>query len=269
MKTINNPSLDEKLTGKGWFVKKFLTSLSIYALFTAPSFGAKTKTDTNKDLNKVLTTNEFTTKSDHSNIPNVLDFIDKEWVAEEYLENNLYIKGKLITNEEFAHSITKIDKDIYQIKYSHEFEWIPNFSEASSRDVTINVKFSYKNNNIYIEFSEIKIWWYALQDNWTLVSSNTVYDYDISQWVNKSIEINSKVNPHKTLEMIKNKIKEYNFSFSWQLENIKEFENTQLTKLNDIALWEEVMKEWEFYYREVFLTEKWQYRPIAKIYFDK
>ena len=269
MKTINNPSLDEKLNGKGWFVKKFLTSLSIYALFTAPSFGAKTKTDTNKDLNKVLTTNEFITKSNHSNIPNVLDFIDKEWVAEEYLENNLYIKGKLITNEEFAHSITKIDKDIYQIKYSHEFEWIPNFSEASSRDVTINVKFSYKNNNIYIEFSEIKIWWYALQDNWTLVSSNTVYDYDISQWVNKSIEINSKVNPHKTLEMIKNKIKEYNFSFSWQLENIKEFENTQLTKLNDIALWEEVMKEWEFYYREVFLTEKWQYRPIAKIYFDK
>ncbi|OQB40955.1 MAG: hypothetical protein BWY04_01112 [candidate division CPR1 bacterium ADurb.Bin160] len=43
-------------------------------------------------------------------------------MAEEYLKNNLFIKDRPITNEEFGHSITKIDKDVYQIKYSHQFE---------------------------------------------------------------------------------------------------------------------------------------------------
>ncbi len=248
MNTVNKVSnFFEK--GSSNFGKKFLIPLSIVL---AISVVAKTVDDSKTRLSNVL-----------------LEQIDREWVAEEYLKNNLFIKDRPITNEEFGHSITKIDKDVYQIKYSHQFEWIPDFSEASRKEVILNVRFSYKNNNIYIEFEEVKIWKHKLKDNGALIMNNTVYDYDISQGFNKSIEINSKVNQDKTLVAIRNKIKEYEFSFLWLMEIIEEFENTQLTKLNDLSLWKEVMKEWEFYYREMFLRENGKYRPIAKVYFDK
>ena len=64
-----------------------------------------------------------------------------------------------------------------------------------------------------------------MKDNGALIMNNTVYDYDISQGFNKSIEINSKVNQDKTLVAIRNKIKEYEFSFEI-MEIIEEFENT-------------------------------------------
>ena len=268
---ININKLWESISNKGLsYSKRFLIPLA--TVITMAVWMWKVKANNTEALLWNLKWNEISfweKQIDFSNTLNLSEFFDKEWVAEEYLKNNLFIKWKPITNEEFNHNIQKIEKDIYQIKYSHEFEWISNFSEASKRDITIKVKFTYKDNNIFIEFDKINVWWFELQDNWTLILDNTVYDYDISQWVNKSIEINSKANPYKTSEMIKNKIKENKFSFSSKIENIKEFENTQLTKLNDISLWQEVMREWEFYYREVFLTEKWQYRPIWKIYFDK
>jgi len=190
-------------------------------------------------------------------------------VPEKYLENNLFINGKAITNKEFNHSITEVWKDKFEVKYSHTLEGIAKFSQPSTKEITIKIKFTYKDNNIFIEFQEVSIEWNELSDNWILVSDNTVYDYDINQWENKSIEINCKANTYKTNEMIENKIQNTKFSFTSKIDEIKEFENTQLTKLNEISLWQEVMKEWEFYYREVFITEKWQYRPITKVYFDK
>ena len=208
----------------------------------------------------------------------IKEYIDKDKVAEEYLKHNFFINWKPITSEELNYSFKKIEEDKYQIKYTHKFEWIPNYAEDIEIEVTADIVVLYENNNIYIKFAELKLWDSALEDNWDFAIGDVVYDFDINEknnkdnkkaGDNKSIEINSKANLYKTLDMIRNRIKGYKFSLLWQLETIKEFENTQLIKLNDLSLWEEVMQEWEFYYREMFLAEKWKYRPIAKIYFDK
>lgn len=190
-------------------------------------------------------------------------------VPKKYLENNLFINGKPITNKEFNHSITEVWKDKFEVKYSHPLEGIANFSQPSTKEITIKIKFTYEDNNIFIEFEEVSIKWNKLGDNWTLVSDNTVYDYDINQWENKSIEINCKANIYKTNEMINDKIENTKFSFTSKIEEIKEFENTQLTQLDSISLWKEVIRDGEFYYREVCITESWKYRLITKIYFDK
>ncbi len=202
----------------------------------------------------------------------IKEYIDKDKVAEEYLKHNLFINWKLIINKEFDYSFKKIEEDLYQITYSHKLEWIPNYAEDMEVEVVADIKFLYENNNIYIQFVNVKLWGQNLEDGWHSRIGDVMYDFDMNEktWGhNKSIEINSKVNPHKTLDMIHNKIKGYQFSISKKMELIEEFENTQLLKLNEISLWEEIMKEWEFYYREMFLVEKWKYRPMGKIYFDK
>lgn len=254
MKKFN--SLRDQKNSTNSFSKKFLIPLTIVlSMLWTDNIKAKNSASLADVLKYTTTIN--------------IDDIDKEEVARRYLENNLFIKWESITHQDFEHSITNMNNDIYEIKYSHEFEWISGFSEKSKKDIKIKVKFSYKNNNIYIEFQEVAIGWSKLQDNWTLILDNTVYDYDISQWENKSIEISSKANKQKTLEMIKGKIKKVWFISQSNVEEIKKHENTQITKLNDIALWNEVMWSKDSFYREIFFTEKWQYRPIWKIYFDK
>lgn len=196
------------------------------------------------------------------------NILSKEEIAMKYLEHNLFVKWKPITHEEYKHKIKNLWNDVYEIKYSHPFEWIPNFSIPSNREVTIKVNVTYKNNNIYIKFNEVKIWEHILSENWTLIVNNTVYDYDISEWINKAINLNSGPNTYKTTERIIKEIQKMTFSFNPKMKEIPMFENTQLTKLNDISLWKEVFKDGEFYYRTIFLIEKWQYRPIWKLYFD-
>lgn len=268
---MNKINKQQKTPGMKNYVNSFVFPLSLFLALNFTSVDAKGVEKYKANLTEILNAKPDISLED---LLNSMGDIDKDKVAEEYLKQNLFVNGKPITDEALNYQFEKLSEDKYQITYTHTFEWIPNFSDASSKKITIDVSFSYKDNNIYIQFDEIKIWRNSLQDNWILGIDNTVYDYDINQksgknTQNKSIEINTKVNRYKTLEMIKNRIKEYNFSFLWDIEKIDEFENTQLTQLNNISLWEEVLNEWEFYYREVFLIEKWKYRPMAKIYFDK
>jgi len=268
---MNKINKQQKTPGMKNYVNSFVFPLSLFLALNFTSVDAKGVEKYKANLTEILNAKPDISLED---LLNSMGDIDKDKVAEEYLKQNLFVNGKPITDEALNYQFEKLSEDKYQITYTHTFEWIPNFSDASSKKITIDVSFSYKDNNIYIQFDEIKIWRNSLQDNWILGIDNTVYDYDINQksgnnTQNKSIEINTKVNRYKTLEMIKKRIKEYNFSFLWQLETIKEFENTQLTELNNLSLWKEVMEEWKFYYREMFLVEKWKYRPMGKIYFDK
>lgn len=201
---------------------------------------------------------------------NPVEKIDKDSTAINYLKNNLYINGTNIQDPKLDAKVTKIWEDIYQIQYNHEFEWLPNFSEPTSKKITMAVQFTYKNNNIYISFDDIKIWKYQLEKNWTLYLDNTVYDYSIDLWQDKkTLGINSKANKYKTTEKIIEKIKWNNLNTTKIFKEYPEFENTQLTPLNTVKLWNEVSTEWDKYYREINLIENWKYRPIAKVYFDK
>jgi hypothetical protein len=137
--------------------------------------------------------------------------------------------------------------------------------------MNIDLEFIYENNNTYI-----KIIWLTdykknkYSDNWECVSNDIVYDYEIN-WLdkkNKAIDVSFKANEIKTENRIKEKIKNIKFKNDTKLEEIKEFENTQITKLNDISLSKEVYKEWNNYYRAIYIVENNQYLPISKIYFD-
>lgn len=197
--------------------------------------------------------------------------VDKDSTAIDYLKNNLYIKWVSIQDPKLNAEITKIWENKYSVKYDHEFEWIQNFSEPTNKRVNIQVTFTYKNNNIYLSFEDVTIWKYKLDNIWTLSLKSTIYDYNIVAW-EKEIKVwylNSKANPYKTFEKIEDNIQEKEFVIPNTFKEIKEFENTQLTPLNEIKVGKEVFQEWEFFYREVFLTWKWQYKPMAKIFFDK
>jgi len=247
--------------------KKFIIPL----MMVLSSISKEAISENKKDILAGIYWNEISAaiKNPEIDATNLEVYFQSNEVPEKYLENNLFINGKAITNQEFNHSITEIWKDKFEVKYLHPLEGIEKFSQPSTKEITIKVKFAYKDNNIFIEFEDISIKWNKLSDNSTLVSDNTVYDYDINQWENKSIEINCKANIYKTNEMINDKIENTKISFTSKIDKIKEFENTQLTQLDSISLWKEVMKEGEFYYREVCITESWKYRPITKIYFDK
>lgn len=247
--------------------KKFIIPLMVVLSGISSEAMSENKTDMLTDIYwKEISAAIKNTKIDATSLE---EYFQTNEVPEKYLENNLFISSKPITSKEFNHSINQIENDIYEVKYSHPLEGIANFSQPSTKEITIKIKFTYKDNNIFIEFQEVSIKWNKLSNNWILVSDNTVYDYDINQWENKSIEINCKANIHKTNEMIKNKIENTKFSFTSKIDEVKEFENTQLTKLNEISLWKEILKEGEFYYREIYITENWKYRPITKVFFDK
>lgn len=253
-----------------WF--KFIVPTIMLVLTTALEWNAGNITS---KFNKWKATSEMfenlsTTKN--ANTYNGLsETIDKDSVAIDYLKHNLYVKWINIQDPKFDAKFQKIWEDLYQITYNHEFEWLPNLSEPITWTIDMTVKFTYKNNSIYIEFDNIKLEkQYQLEDYGTLYLDDVIYDYDIVSWQNKTLDINCKANKFKTHEAIISKIKANNFVNSKIFsDNYPELENTQLAPLNDINLWNEVFVDGDWYYREVNLMENWKYRPIAKIYFDK
>jgi hypothetical protein len=261
MNSIENNNSTDKLN---WIKKRFVTFTTTAALLLW-TIGEGQANNTNaQNPNTVNIENVIKNKANESQ-----EMSDKDTTAIAYLKKNLYVKWAPITDAKLNSKINALWNDMYQITYDHEFEWIPNFSEPNSKQIQINVKFTYKDNNIYISFDNITIWWHQLNDNWTITIKNTVYDYNVIEWENKTLDINSKVNKYKTTERIINKIKEEKFTKSINIKEKKELENTQITKLKDISLWNEVFKEWENYYREINLNEDGKYRPVAKVFFDK
>lgn len=267
-----NNNIESKKTPEKWKKSGLITTLVVAWAMLLPVL--KTQAGTLMTREKWKSTTELFNNMKSNVNPDTYygnyEKIDKDSTAINYLKNNLYINGTNIQDPKLDAKITKIWEDMYQVQYNHEFEWLPNFSEPTSKKVTMAIQFTYKNNNIYISFDDIKIGKYKLEKNWTLFLDNTVYDYSIDLWQDKkTLGINSKANKFKTTEKIIEKIKWNNFNTTKIFKEYPEFENTQLTPLNDVKLWNDVGTEGDKYYREINLIENWKYRPIAKVYFDK
>ena len=266
-KTIETTPKNLNKPKKSWILKTIAISTAM--LFpTMKWLQAETAkvADKNETNISVIDTKSDSQESTYQINPEI---IDKDSNAIDYLKNNLLIKWTPITDQKLGATFEVLWNDEYKISYNHEFEWIQNYSEPSSKKIEIKAKFTYKNNNTYITFESVNIWKYNLEKIWELTLKNTIYDYNVVDWENKTWYLNSKANKYKTYDMVENKIKEKTFDVSKTFAEIKEFENTQLTPLNELKVWEEVFQEWENYYREVSLTENWKYRPVAKLYFDK
>lgn len=257
----NNPK-------KSW--KWFFTAAVTAWLMLIPVLKWNANTIANRDTKKA--SSEIFQNTDENKNPDTyygnFEKIDKDSTAMAYLKNNLFVKWTNIMDPKLNAEISKIWPDQYQIKYDHEFEWLQNYADPTTKKITMTIKFIYKNNNIYMSFEDVKIWNVKLDDNGTVKLSGVIYDYNIVSWENKTLDINSKANKYKTNEMIIEKIKWKWFNMAKIFKEYPEFENTQLTPLNELKLWNEVMDDGVFYYREMNLIQNGKYRPIAKIYFD-
>lgn len=243
-------------------------ALAVSMLFPTLKAWASEIIKSNNQTNSEIFENMKNQKKSGSTLYTNFNTIDKDSIALQYIQNNLYIKGTPITDPKLNSNISKYWENKYKITYNHEFEWLPNFSEPSTQTIEIILNFTYKDNNIYINFDGIQIWKYQLTDFGTITLNNTVYDYNVIEWKNKTLDIRTKVNEHKTESLIRKKISETPFFMTKNFFDEKLLEKTQLTSLNKINLWKEIVKDGESYYREVYLIENWKYRPICKIYFN-
>lgn len=262
--------MEKNINSQGWNSRsKILPTIALAASMLVPTIKAHWENnEISQRINQEIFQNMQNSENNGSTFYTNFNTIDKDSIAMDYLKNNLYIKGKPISDPKLNANITKHGKDKYKITYTHEFEWIPNFSQPSNQNIEIIIKFNYKDNNIYIDFDDIKIWWYNLTDFGTITLNNTVYDYNVIEWENKTLDIRTKVNEYKTENLIRKKISEQAFFMTKNFFDEKYLEKTQLTSLNKINLWKEIVKDGESYYREVYLIENWKYRPICKIYFN-
>lgn len=248
-------------------------SVPLTALLLSANVVFSSNTKTTNDIKSLFSETEPTEET-QNNISEI-NTLDKEKIAIEYLKNNLFIGGQSIVADKFNHAIETTWKDKYQISYNHPFEGLNNFSDPKIDIVKLDISFSYKNNNIFIQVNNINIWKEEKEKENTIVTNKTIeidkviYDYQINKEENKSINLNIKTNPYKTHEKINQIIKGIEFKLKNKIPEVKQLENTQMTLLNNITLGQEIFTEQDKYYREIYITENNKYRPISKVYFDK
>lgn len=260
----NVPSLQNKDKKINHFTKKFAVPLLSFLALSGLNT-QEVKANYWKEIYKTIGSNEFDIN------------YWKETDKEEYIKKNLFINWKNITEWELKANIKEIDKDIVEITYTHTFEWVEWYISEQKTNVKINVEFTYKDNNIFINIDKVSIWWTVLKNQNLTFNDILVYDYDFSMEEDKSLQFNTKFNPYKTQEKIENKIQKTKFNLSCDAKNIEELENTQITTLNKIKLGKEIFKEKDednedeamWFYKEIYFYENWKYRTICKVFFDK
>lgn len=193
--------------------------------------------------------------------------LDIDDLAEVYIQNNLFINWESITNDKFDFEFKKNNENNYTIKYENTLKDI-DWNDIWPLDFEIKINTNYDNNNVFIQIQSIKIenqeiWWKEF------IVKDVVYDIEINEWENKSIMVNHKINQQKTKEHIEQKILKTDLSLQTTIPTVKDIENCQATKLNDVALWKEIFNDWNNFYRSIYFTQDNQYRELSKVYFDK
>ena len=92
-------------------------------------------------------------------------------------------------------------------------------------------------------------------------------------WINNNTYVNHlsiKENPYKNEDLIKNAIANVSINYTDPFKsNYPELWNFQLNRLNRPDLWKEVYKDGDYYYRELYYKDGWDYIKIMNVYFDK
>ena len=88
--------------------------------------------DKNETNISVLDTNSDSQESTYQINPEI---IDKDSNAIDYLKNNLLIKWTPITDPKLDAKFQVLWNDEYMISYNHDFEWIQNYSEPTSKKI--------------------------------------------------------------------------------------------------------------------------------------
>lgn len=102
-----------------------------------------------------------------------------------------------------------------------------------------------------------------------LTLDGKVYDVNVVKEKTKDIDIRIQYNEQKTLAKIFEKIDTFELKKNFDIKTDEKLQNTQITWLNNVKLWKEVVTLVEGgYYRSVFFSENGKYRELWKVYFD-
>jgi len=120
-------------------------------------------------------------------------------------------------------------------------------------------------NNSYIEF---QIPPGKKQSAADIFLDGKVYDVNVVKEKTKDVDIRIQYNEQKTTAKILEKVDAFALAKDFKIEKDPKLQNTQITSLNNIQLWKEIVKTTNGYYRSVFLSENRKYRELGKVYFD-
>lgn len=197
-------------------------------------------------------------------------------IMKKYFEKNISINSKKVdfdgweTNAELITDAVN-DRKMYLV-YNNKFDglWIQD-------DKTIRIKIAFEiiaeKNNYYIKFDIQNSDFdgdLVLEDD-GLILDDVVYDIIVPDDNQKNTDLRIFPNSEKTMNRIKAKMNAIQLQSFVDIKENPEFEKTQLTDLNNISLSEQINKENYVYSRDLYLPDinRWQYLPIAKVFFDK
>lgn len=197
-------------------------------------------------------------------------------IMKDYFEKNISVNGKKVdfSDKDMAFDLVedpKNEKKFYLV-FQNKFDWLWLQSDKKLKawiafDVipeknNYYVKFDTKNSSfdksISVDWQELLVW-------------DVIYDLNAPKEKQKTTDIRIEANITKTKERIRKKVEWLDFESFTNIKEKAEFENTQLTWLNNLSLWKEITKESEWYSRTIYLfdSERAQYLPVSKAYFDK
>ena len=253
-----NFSSNEKNSKKTWF-KKLMTIATIALALSGIPKESKAETEKKEEIKVELATNlqNWDEKQDKLR--------SKEEMTIDYIGRNLYINWK--SADELEADIQKISENLYSIEFKHEFlEWPKN--------IKMVFETKYENNSISMNFQNYQIdtekWMRVFPtNNFFEIDKTTHNKYDVrTVWNWKRENFNIVYNDYKTKQAIENIVKGKEISPKTKFEYINEFENTQLTWLNNPYLWKEVFQDEDWYYRTLFYSTKGKKFDITNIYFN-
>ncbi len=240
---------------------KKLITLATLALALSGSPKQAQAIDTKKQEIKIELADNFSNWDEKKN-----KLRTKEEMTIDYISRNLYINGKSIKDTNAK--IEKIAENLYSVEFEHEFlEW--------SKKIKMIFETRYENNGIFMKFQNHQIstdkWMKKFPTNTILEDKTTHNNYDTRVTPDtKTSNFTIKYNPYKTQNTIKNIVSKQEISSKQTFERIPEFENTQLTRLNNPTLWKYVFDEKSnTYHRELFYQDNLDYTKIVQIYFNE
>ena len=255
----NNINISTNEKPKNSKLKKLATIATIALTLAGTPKESKAETEKKQEIKVELATNlqNWDEKQDKLR--------SKEEMTIDYISRNLYINWK--SADELEADIQKISENLYSIEFEHEFlEWPKN--------IKMVFETKYENNSISMNFQNYQIdtekWMRVFPtNNFFEIDKTTHNKYDVrTVWNWKRENFNIVYNDYKTKQAIENIVKGKEIAPKTKFEYIDEFENTQLTWLNNPFLWKEVFQDEDWYYRTLFYSTNGKKFDITDIYFN-
>lgn len=193
-----------------------------------------------------------------------------------YFEKNISVNWKKVDFNDVEKGFDIVQdpdnaKRLYLV-YKNKFEWLWLQADQNLQ-VWIAFDVVTEKNNYYIKFDTKGSSFdpSIIVNGQELLVWDVVSDITVPNEKQKTTDVRIDANVEKTSKRIRAKVEAMQFQSYSDIKEKPEFENTQLTGLNNLSFGKEITKEDVWYSRTISLFDpkRAQYRPVAKAYFDK